>query len=504
MPANTFRQMPTTDELPYALYTAEQVRRLDHLTIHEFGIAGLELMERAGRAAFKRLQQLWPQAKRICVVTGVGNNAGDGFVLARLAQQAGLHVDVLQLGEQEKLGGDARINADRWWDMSGSWLPFKQLPLKTDVIVDAIFGTGLQRDVTGSWAVAIEMINAHAAARFALDIPSGLNADNGQVMGTTIKADATITFIGLKRGMFTGAGREYCGQISFDALAVPAKIFASEILSSRRLDWAKCRQLIRPRQRHAHKGDFGHVLVVGGNRGYSGAVRLAAEAAARCGAGLVSIATHPAHAAMLNNGRPELMVSAIENDEQLEVLLAKANAVVLGPGLGQNDWAEILFRKVMASGLPLVLDADGLNLLARHSQRREHLVITPHPGEASRLLGENVAQLQADRFVAVEKLQQRFACTVVLKGSGSLIASGGTQPVALCSDGNPGMASGGMGDVLSGMIAAFLAQGFAEDEAAELGVSLHARAADVAAAEQGEIGLLASDLFPAARQLLNE
>lgn len=494
--------MPFTETLPYALYRAEQVREFDRIAIQEFGIPGAELMQRAGSRAFQLLQELWPQATHITVICGVGNNGGDGYVVARLARQAGLQVQLLSLGDPAKLHGDALVMADAWREQAGEIDPYAGLPKKTDLIVDAVLGTGLEREVTGHWAEALQAINRHPAPVLAIDIPSGLNSDNGMIMGCAIQADATISFIGLKQGMFTGMGPDCCGQIHFYALEIPARIYGRQILAARRIDWQKLSQRVQPRRRTSHKGDLGHVLVVGGNRGYSGAARLAAEAAARAGAGLVSVATHPAHAAQLNLGRPELMCRGVENSAELLPLLERASVIALGPGLGLDAWGRDMFRAAMNSGLPLVVDADALNLLSEAPARSERWVLTPHPGEAARLLETDTQTVQADRFAALQRLQARFGGVVVLKGAGSLVGEGSSRPPAVCSGGNPGMATGGSGDLLTGIIAALIAQGSELMEAAELGVVLHAAAGD-RAAQQGEIGMLAGDMLAELRGLMN-
>ncbi len=499
-----YRVMPRSDRLPAALYTAAQVRALDRQAIERFGIPGAELMARAGAATFDLLRQRWPEARRLCVLTGTGNNGGDGFVVARLAAEAGLEVSVLQLGDRERIAGDARLHADRWAETGRPWPDFEGLPGEVDVLVDAMLGTGLERPLTGRFRVAVEAVNAHRAPVLAVDIPTGLDADRGVVLGAAVEAEATISFIGLKRGMFTGAAVDCCGEIFFDALAVPAAIYASQILSARRVDWAQQCTRVRPRRRSAHKGDFGHVLVVGGDHGYGGAACLAGRAALRSGAGLVSLVTRKRHVAGILAAAPELMAHGFKNGAAPGRLIKQSDVLVLGPGLGQRRWGRRLFRQLRAYKGPLVLDADGLNLLAdTQDDRRDDRVLTPHPGEAARLLGASVAEIEADRFAAVERLQQRFGGTVVLKGAGTLVLGPGNRPVALCSDGNPGMASGGMGDVLSGVIGGLLAQGWAPEEAAELGVCLHAAAGDRAARVEGERGLLAHDLMPHIRRLGN-
>jgi ADP-dependent NAD(P)H-hydrate dehydratase / NAD(P)H-hydrate epimerase len=498
-----FRPMPDTDRLPHALYRADQVRALDRAAIEDYGIPGAELMERAGAAAYRLLRSRWPGARRLLVLCGGGNNGGDGYVVARLARENGLGVEVLALADPASLSGDARAMADACLAAGGLVGPFDGLPRRVDLIVDALLGTGLDREVEGEWARAIAAVNGHLAPKLAIDIPSGLHADTGRVLGIAVQADATISFIGLKQGLFTGEGPSCCGDVRFSALAVPAVVWSREVLSARRIDWQKQSELLTPRRGSAHKGDFGTVLVVGGAPGMAGAARLAGEAALRTGAGLVAIATHPAHAAFLGADRPELMCHGTATAADLDVLLERADVVALGPGLGQGDWGRGLWQRVLACGLPLVVDADALNLLAAAPGTSTRWILTPHPGEAGRLLGIPAAQVQADRFAAVRRLQADFGGVAVLKGAGTLVYGASHRPPGVCSAGNPGMASGGMGDALTGIIAALVAQGLGLEEAASAGVSLHAAAGDAAAAQGGQRGLLASDLIAAVRPVLN-
>jgi hydroxyethylthiazole kinase-like uncharacterized protein yjeF len=495
------RPLPPSDSLPYALYTAAQVRALDQAAIAS-GMPGGALMARAGEAAYRLLRARWPEARRITLLCGAGNNGGDGYVLARLARADGLDVTLFQLGDVSRLGADAKGMLEAWLGMGGRLEAFQELPRRSDVIVDALLGIGLERPVEGEWARAVRAVNAQRAPVLAIDIPTGLHADTGRVLGTAIRAAATLSFIGLKQGLFTGAGPDCCGDIYFDGLGVPAAIFAREILAARRLDWAKTSDQGAPRRRDAHKGDFGHVLVVGGAPGFSGAARLAGEGALRAGAGLVSVATHPAHAAYLNVGRPELMVRGMVDPRELSPLLERASAVAIGPGLGREPWGVGLIERVLAAGKPLVMDADALNWLAEARLRRVDWVLTPHPGEAARLLGCSAAEVQADRFSALRHLQDLYGGTIVLKGAGTLVLGPSPRPPGVCSQGNPGMASGGSGDVLTGMIAALLGRGLDPENAAEAAVCLHAAAGDRAAAE-GEQGLLATDLIAAIRPTLN-
>jgi NAD(P)H-hydrate epimerase len=480
--------------LPYALYRAEQVRALDHCAIEQHGISAAELMARAGAAAFRLLRERWPVARRIAVLAGGGNNGGDGYVLAAEALAAGLDARLLQLGAQDRLSEASAAAAARFAEAGGNAEPYRTLPKDADVIVDALLGIGLTRAVDGRYAEAIAAVNAARAPVLALDIPSGLDADSGMVLGTAVRAAATISFVGLKRGMFTGRGPAHCGLIRFDGLGVPPSIYGTEILSARRIDWRKEQELLPRRPRDAHKGVAGHVLVVGGAPGTTGAVRLAGEAALRSGAGLVTLATHPTHAALVNLTRPELMVQPASDPGDLRQAAARADVIAVGPGLGRQGWGRGVFTAALQLDRPLVVDADGLNLLSEAPERRDDWILTPHPGEAARLLGCGVADVESDRFAAAAALQQRYGGVIVLKGAGTLVAGPGQRPIGVCSEGNPAMASGGMGDALTGVIAALMGQGLEPEQAAQAGVCLHAAAGDLAAGG-ADRGLLAGDLI---------
>ncbi len=486
--------------LPRHLYRAEDVRKLDALAIRS-GIDGYELMCRAGQAAFDLLVALWPRANRLLVLCGPGNNGGDGYVVARLAKAAGQSPVICTVGGEPKEGAAARARKEalaasvsiRPWDVSRIQEP--------DVIVDAMFGTGLRRALHGELSELVRAINISGRAVFAIDIPSGLDADTGAVHGAAVKADATITFIGLKSGLFTGAGREQAGTVYFDALGVPDSIYESAQPVARRIG-ADSLSLPR-RTRHAHKGDAGRVLIIGGDRSMPGAVRLAGEAAYRCGAGLVTLATHPAHATTVNGARPELIVHGVKSAASLKPLFTAADVVIVGPGLGRQAWGKALFQAAVRSDRPLVMDADALFFLAASKLKRQDWILTPHPGEAAGLLGVKTSVIQNDRLAAVQALAKRYGGVCVLKGSGTLMVDSHDPVIDLCDHGNPGLASGGTGDVLTGAIAALYGQGLSPRDAARLGVWLHGRAADRLAAEQGEIGLIASDLPPVMRTELN-
>lgn len=486
--------------ISHRVYSAAQVRELDRVAIQECGIPGFTLMSRAGHATFDAMQQHWSAARSVCVLCGGGNNGGDGFIIARLALQAGWQVTVLALGDILRLGDDAQRACAEFQMAGGRVRPFDgELP-PADLLVDALFGTGLTRTVEGIHATAISLLNQHAAPVVAVDIPSGLHADTGKVCGCAVKADLTVTFIGMKAGLLTGDARDYCGQLHFARLDVPDEAYANIPGNMHLLGLHTLQANLPPRHRTAHKGHFGHTLLVGGAPGMSGAIRLAGEAALRVGSGLVSIATHQDHAAMLNLTRPELMVHPVESPVHLRSLLQKMDALGIGPGMAQTAWSRGLLTMVQNAEMPKVLDADALNLLAQTPVKRDDWVLTPHPGEAAHLLGCETAQVEQDRPSAARRLQQQYGGVVVLKGAGTVIAS--ADSMAFCPAGNPGMASGGMGDVLTGIIAGLLAQGLGLQAAAETGVYAHARAADQAAAS-GERGLLASDVLTCLREAVN-
>jgi len=485
-----------------ALYRAAQVRALDRRAIDDHGIPGYTLMQRAGAAAFAELRARWPAARRIAVACGGGNNGGDGYVVARLAREAGLDVTLLQLGDPQRLHGDAATAAAAWRAAGGAVAPFAAAGLAgAEVIVDALLGTGLERPVEGAWAEAIEALNAASAPLLALDLPSGLDADRGVPLGGAVHAAATVTFVGQKPGLYTGAGPDHAGAVRFARLDLPDAVYAGVEPAARLLGDADLAALPARRRRVSHKGDHGHVLVVGGDVGMCGAALLAGSAALRTGAGLVSLATRAAHAAALTAARPELMCHGVDRAADLLPLLRRADVVAIGPGLGRTRWGAQLLGAALDSGRPLVVDADALTLLAADPERREDWVLTPHPGEAARLLGTTTAAVQADRLAAVAALQAAYGGAVVLKGAGSLVADGAGPP-ALCRDGNPGMAAGGFGDLLTGVVAALRAQGLDAGAAARLGVLVHARAADLTAGA-GERGLLPSDCLAPLRRLVN-
>ncbi len=489
--------------LPVNLHTAAQVRELDRMAIEDEGIPGYTLMNRAGQAAFDVLREAWPDCNDLLIVCGAGNNAGDGYVLARLARDHGLDVTVTALVGPDKLRGDAARAWTDFRDSGGTTIGWEaSLLSRAGLMVDAILGTGLDRELTGSFREAVIAINTSPAPVLALDIPSGLHADTGAVMGAAISADHTVTFVGLKAGFYLGAGPDHVGTIHFDGLGVPTRIHDAVPAVAERLSPDRFVDVLAPGRRTAHKGEHGRVLIVGGGPGMPGAVRLCGEAALRSGAGLVTVATHPDHSATIVAGRPELICRPVMTPADLEPLLSAADVVALGPGLGQSGWARSLYDTVIQSDKPLVVDADGLNLLAANPRRSRSWVLTPHPGEAARLLATDIPTVQRDRIAAVRAIVGKYGGVAVLKGAGSLVYDAAGIP-AICDRGNPGMATAGMGDVLTGVIAALAARCGNLVRAAELGVLAHSSAGDRAALDGGEHGLIAGDLMEPLRAWFN-
>ena len=495
--------------LPTVLYSAAQVRALDTYAIESLRVPGYTLMKRAGEAALRYLRSRWPTGYRIVIVCGSGNNGGDGYVLARFAQAAGLTVSVLAATPKDALKGDARLAHDDLVSSGGRISPFSATLLgEGEVIVDALLGTGLRDDVRSELADVIEAINSAGRPVFALDVPSGLHSDRGVPLGCAVRADCTITFVGLKTGLFIGDGPEYSGVIYFDDLEVtapraPDPRAADFTPRLERILDTEIFQALPRRRRGSHKGDFGRVLIVGSGVGMPGATRLSGEACLRVGAGLVTVAVAPENVGAIASGRPELICMPLSGSNDLDDAIERAEVIAIGPGLGRSAWARGALDAVLASNKPLVVDADALNLIAESGDAspRQDWILTPHPGEAARLLGVTTDEIQRDRLSALTKLVDRYGGTVVLKGAGTLVGMPNRIP-GVCERGNPGMASAGMGDVLTGAIAGILAQCKDPWLAARVGVLVHAMAGD-AVARTGERGLLASDVARELRTCVN-
>jgi NAD(P)H-hydrate epimerase len=486
----------------FPLYDTLAARSLDERATALLGGDAYVLMQRAGQAAWRHVLDYWPQAQRIVVACGPGNNGGDGYVLARAALQSGRRVSVVHLREHVPRTPSAQRACTEYVAAGGHVDLFEDSLPAADLLVDALFGIGLSRAPDVATARLIGALNQQTAPVLALDVPSGVDADRGQAPGAAVLATRTLQFISEHQGLRTGAALEYTGACALADLDVPLQAFEFVSPSAHGLGHEALARWLLPRRRNTHKGESGRVLCIGGDHGSGGAIALCAEAALRAGCGLLRVATRAEHVAPILARRPEAMVRAVESSADLQPWLEHGDVIALGPGLGQGEWGRALFALALRGTQRRVIDADGLNLLAEAGNVDvSGAILTPHPGEAARLLGVDTQDVQQDRYTAAQALAKQFDAVVVLKGAGTIIAAPARAPHVIDA-GNPGMAVGGMGDLLTGIIASLHAQGLPAFEAASAGALLHALAGDVAARE-GERGLLPSDLLPVLRRLAN-
>ncbi|MFQ3250448.1 MAG: hydroxyethylthiazole kinase-like uncharacterized protein yjeF [Glaciecola sp.] len=494
----------TAPSLTQKLYRADQVKHLELEAAAKVGVSKFELMQRAGKTVFERCVSFMPIAHNYLILVGVGNNAGDGYITALNAVNAGKSVVLCAIDPSREVVGDAARAQKAWLDNGGKVEAFDIKMLeRCDLIIDALLGIGIVGIIRNEFADVIDAINNSQVPVVSIDLPSGLDADTGESLGRCIQADMTITFIGIKLGLTTGAGKQSCGKLVFEDLGI-GKAFAELARSdASALDIAHFKGLA-PRPVHSHKGTYGRLLCVGGNAGMAGAIRLSAEAALRSGTGLVKVFAHESSKVQISAGRPEIMVTSSGLDEALEW----ATCIVIGPGLGQDEWAKATYDTVLhycqTHPKPMVIDADALNIMASTAAfiNIDDCVMTPHSGEAARLLSVSIEEVENNRFIFARQVAERYHATCVLKGAGTIIDD--EQNSWVCRHGNPGMATAGMGDVLTGIIGSLMAQSVETHLACQYGVSLHAKAGDIVAENQGQRGMLASDLFDTVRMLINE
>lgn len=510
------------------LVTASQMQDMDKQTMESFGIPGLVLMENAGRGCVDILMEKFKdiRKKKIAVMAGRGNNGGDGFVIARYLMERGIHVTCFLLALKDKVKGDAKTNMDlvqKLCDMSDhsngssiieipdaeSFLKQKTSILHNDIFIDAILGTGLNSDVRGFFKDAIELINSSDRPVFSVDIPSGLNSDTGQPMGIAVKADATGTFAFAKSGHILYPGNTYTGDLDVVDIGIPGFIARDKGLALSLMEKNEIAALFKPRNFNSHKGSYGHLLVIAGSPGKTGAAALCANAAMRSGTGLVTLglakslnkSIEPLVIEPMTHPLPEKEKGFLSDNcfDEIQKLLKGKQALALGPGLGTNKGTKKLVKKLIEkSKVPLILDADALNCIADNpgilKKKKVPAIITPHPGEMARLCGMTTMDIQADRIKIAKKFAKDHDVILILKGAGTVVSFPDGRSF-ICPTGNPGMASGGMGDVLTGMIAGFCAQGFSPENASLAGVYIHGMCADILAKETGAFGFIASDII---------
>ena len=489
----------------YYIFSSKTVSEVDQRAIHQEDIPGFILMKRAATFSFQQLERYFANANSIMIFCGSGNNSGDAYLLGCLAIENQIKTKVITLCDTAILRDDALKAFNEYQALDGEVFDWSnQIDIDCDLIIDGIFGIGINRNVEGEFLQAINTINKSKAPVLSLDIPSGLNADTGEVMGSSIKADVTSTFVGRKKGLYLNQGPIISGCIEFSNLSIPDKCFKNAKIELEIVNQSLLKQHLKPRNRSSHKGDFGHVLDIAGNHGMGGAARITSESALRTGAGLVSVITRPYNVAIISKTTPEIMAhSADDNSDKISQLINKADVIAIGPGLGIDPWAKDLFNKAIESEKQLIIDADGLNLLADRPTKRDNWILTPHPGEAARLLRCLNPEIQDDRLTSLTKLIEKYGGVTLLKGKNTLIGAEEEIPFVVTA-GNPGMSTAGMGDLLTGIIAALSSQ-FKEvnpKTLTALAAYIHALAGDQAA-KSGERGIIATDLFNELKHIIN-
>ncbi len=499
------------------LVTVEEMREIDRKTIEECQIPSLQLMEKAGRSVAEAAREMlrFPLGKRIAIFAGRGNNGGDGFVAARYLVEEEAEVNTYLLGKKEEVKGDARVNLERLAPPVVEIKEEKDLEKlredlsQVDLVIDALLGTGTKGEVRGISKAIIELLNESGKPVISVDIPSGLEGNKGKPLGVCIRAVRTVTMGLPKRGLILYPGSEYAGKLKIADIGIPSEVLDNQGLNVNLLEEEDISSLFPPRRRDTHKGDYGHTLILAGSRGFTGAAALAGLGALRSGSGLVTLGVARSLNPIMEAKLTEVMTKPLPETEEGslslkaegEVLELAQNMDVLavGPGLSTHPETSELVKKLIAGiNKPMVIDADGLNGLAGDisllTKSSSSIIITPHPGEMGRLLGKTTAEVQSDRIGVAQEAALRTGAVVVLKGAGTVI-SDPEGNVYVNPTGNPGMASGGVGDILTGIIASFIGQGLTSIEAAKSGVYIHGLAGDIAAENRGEMGLTATDLL---------
>ncbi len=506
---------------------ADEMREIDRRAMEEFGIPGAVLMENAGRGATDAIEEFisGEEIENILIVAGKGNNGGDGFVVARHLVNRGIECEVCLIGKKSNVKGDAKGNLDaalkmgiEITEMGDNASILDSFIKRSGLIVDAIFGTGLSKEVSGIYRGIIEAINFSSLPVVSLDIPSGLDSTTGRPLGLSVEADMTVTFCLPKVGLVLYPGADFVGELVLAGIGAPYELLESDELKTSLVLEENVEDVLLPREADSHKGSYGHLLIVAGSTGKSGAAAIAADAALRSGSGLVTVAAPASINDILEVKLTEAMTEPLADGERGTLgaeaverafkLLEGKDALVLGPGISREAGTGEFVRKVAVNlDVPAVIDADGLWHLADDleiiKKCKAPLILTPHPGEMAKLLGVSSKEVQEDRIGISRKFAEKYGCWLVLKGARTIIAAPDGN-VYINTTGNPGMASGGTGDALSGMIGSFLGQGCTPPESALLGVYLHGYAGDLAAEEKGEASLIATDIIGKLPEVLKE
>ncbi|MCK4261602.1 NAD(P)H-hydrate dehydratase [bacterium] len=514
------------------LVTAQEMREIDRRTIEDFGIAGLDLMEKAGGSVAQAATEMLGKSsgKKVAIFAGKGNNGGDGFVAARHLAQKKVKVSLYLLGRKEEVKGDARVNLEKLSQLPTEIITVKQYPkgnerdleeikgdiAQSDLIIDAILGTGTKGRVDGFLAEVIKLLNAAAKPIVSVDIPSGLDADGRGPLGVCIKAARTVTMGLPKQGLVLYPGAEFAGELTIADIGIPKELSGKGKVNLLTAD--DIRPILPQRRGDSHKGDYGHVLVLAGSTGLTGAAALTSLGALRSGAGLVTLGIAESLNPIMEVKLTEVMTKplpetkdgtlSLKAEEGILRLVKKIDTLAIGPGLSTSEETSELVRRLITKvEKPMVIDADGINAISGNISILKNApgprIITPHPGEMARLIGRSKEEVQNDRIGISQEVAEETAATVVLKGARTIISDSESN-VYVNPTGNPGMASGGMGDVLTGMIASFLGQGLGEIESAQVGVYLHGLAADIAREKKGELALIATDILDSLSEAIKQ
>jgi len=497
--------------------TAQQIKNIDRRAIKEFGIPGTVLMENAASVVMAEMERFFDglAGVRVGIICGKGNNGGDGLALARRLSIRGVAVRVALLAPFSAVSGEAKVNlsilrkTDVQITQNASARSLPDIIAWSDILVDAMLGVGLSSPLKGLFLQAVDMINTAGKPVVAIDIPTGINADTGSIMGAAIMADLTVTMALLKRGLVLLPGAQYAGDVRVADIGIPSEVVDKEKINTALLNRGYAWGMISPRELDTHKGDFGHLMLIAGSPGKAGAAIMAARSALRTGAGLVSVAAPNGLVQIVQSQIVEAMcipsAESIEgtlglgSEEELLKAVVGMSACAIGPGLSTHyETVQVVRNLIQQLTVPMVIDADGLNAIAGYvdilKRAKAPVILTPHPGEMGRLMGISSAEVQKDRITVASEFAAKYKVILVLKGAGTVVACpDGTTFIN--STGNPGMATGGTGDALTGMIGGLLAQGYSAKQAACLGVYLHGLAGDLAAKEKGEMGMIAGDLI---------
>lgn len=508
-----------TSALPHHVFTTQEIRLIeqDHAQNHNGHC--YDLMEKAGRSVFEELLKVNMHLKMVYVLTGKGNNGGDGYIVAAYLLKHRIPFRIFAIGVPR--GDSEAYTAYSYFCKIGGKVEYELPDLiaeansgnSPDLVIDALLGTGLDsepRDPYGQW---INFINSTKAYVISVDVPSGVNADTGKVYTDSVIANKSVCMIGLKPGLLTGDAVDYVGDIIVRHLGIDVNSYHGRF-NPLEMDGVSCLPIflanyedilvdlpVRPLS--AHKGDSGRLLIIGGAKGFGGAISICGQAAMRAGAGLIKVATHPHNVPAINASYPELMTVDFEDLESVKEAIKWTDVIAIGPGLGVNDHSSQLLDLVLSSDKPAVVDADALNIMANEGMSfSKRVILTPHPGEAARLLNCTVDKINSDRYHAAYELQQKCGGIVLLKGAGTICCDG--KYITVIKEGSPAMASGGMGDLLTGIIASLKAQGLTLHQATIAGACVHGRAGFLSGENCGIIGTLARDLLPYVRYLVNK